>query len=299
MEPINLVISTDARGALGAVVAARSIATNAQAGREIRIFLVHSGISQTLLADMTESLRGCPSQTSVYPVHFCTDRVHGVLRSSSLPAMAYARLFVGEILPPECHRCLYVDIDTITVADISSLYGTDMKGRTIAAARNYVNDDGEGDFARLGERGGVYFNSGVMLIDLERWRTLSVGMRALEYARKAGPKLILHDQDALNIVLSDDWLEFSQEWNWWFGTPPVEMDVKLFHCAMSPKPWHADYSGEFRDLFRSFLKETPFAGKVPHRASSLARFQATLKRRIPYLPAVWQRLEFLLRGRSR
>ena len=51
-----------------------------------------------------------------------------------------------------------------------------------------------------------YFNSGVLVIDLDRWRGTDVESRIIDYASTLPDSYLLLDQDTLNTVLWDDWL---------------------------------------------------------------------------------------------
>ncbi len=93
------------------------------------------------------------------------------------------------------------------------LWQTNLEGNVIAA----VEDAGFHD--RL-EKMGItkenekYFNSGMMLIDLVRWRAKSITQKVLDYINQNPEKLRFHDQDALNAILYNDWLHLHPN-----GTP--------------------------------------------------------------------------------
>lgn len=57
---------------------------------------------------------------------------------------------------------------------------------------------------RIGLRGTDYFNAGVMLIDLVRWRSMQLTARVLDVWRTHGASFPLLEQDALNSVLDGD-----------------------------------------------------------------------------------------------
>jgi len=57
-----------------------------------------------------------------------------------------------------------------------------------------------------------YFNAGVMLIDIGRWRTEHVGSKAFEFTRRHLPILQQYDQDSLNAVLAGRWKELDPRW---------------------------------------------------------------------------------------
>mgnify|MGYP000308479184 CR=1 FL=1 len=48
-----------------------------------------------------------------------------------------------------------------------------------------------------------YFNSGVLLVNLDYWREEGLMSKALDYISKNGSKLVFYDQDVLNALLHD------------------------------------------------------------------------------------------------
>ena len=72
------------------------------------------------------------------------------------------------------------------------------------------------EFARLGRPPARYANSGVLLMDVARWRAEDVASRCV--AAASDPALqagyVRNDQSALNIALAGRWTELSPVWNW-------------------------------------------------------------------------------------
>jgi lipopolysaccharide biosynthesis glycosyltransferase len=108
-----------------------------------------------------------------------------------------------------------------------------------------------------------YFNAGVMVIDLDRWKALRIRERALHYAR-THPTMRFADQEALNAVTGGKWAEFPMEWNC-----PVEddlldehhpMDPRIIHFLGPQKPWLDDLSAtNCQALYLDYLRRTQWA----------------------------------------
>ena len=83
---------------------------------------------------------------------------------------AYLRLMMVEALDPAIQRVLYLDADIIINGDILPLWTTPLGGKVCAAVADaWVNAEEFGEKWHL-QAGGHYFNSGVMLFDLDRLR---------------------------------------------------------------------------------------------------------------------------------
>ena len=99
-------------------------------------------------------------------------------------------------------RVLYLDCDIIINKSIKALWNLDLQKKTIGAlmdafSRYYrANIDLQPD--------DIMFNSGVMLIDLTRWKEQKVEERLLNFIKRKNGRIQQGDQGALNAVLSHD-----------------------------------------------------------------------------------------------
>jgi len=112
---------------------------------------------------------------------------------------SYVRLFLPEILGPEVGKLLYLDCDLLVCADIAELWNTDLGNQILGAVPDAFSED----HVSLGfEEHETYFNAGVLLIDLRRWRSSNLTERAVEYIRTNKTVLRHHDQDAWHAPAS-------------------------------------------------------------------------------------------------
>lgn len=137
-----------------------------------------------------------------------------------------------------------------------------------------------------------YFNSGVLLIDLDGWRREGIMPRLIEFAR-THPGLSWPDQDTLNVVLQDSRLPLHPRWNamllWELPKrflPYSEDDIAsarhapaIIHFIGPHKPWHYRSRHPFRRQFLSYLEQTPWRD-LPMEGKSLSQ---TLLRPLPWL----------------
>src|SRR5574344_1162785 len=103
-----------------------------------------------------------------------------------------------------------------------------------------------------------YYNSGVMLVNLKRFREINAGERIINYYRSHGGVLFAADQDAINGALNDEILPISPKFNYynifdqypyWFlkkiSLPLNYIDYEIFLKAkINPSIIH--YLGEER-----------------------------------------------------
>lgn len=284
--PLNLVYATDARGVLGLAASAWSVLKHLPADRPVNVWILEQDLSWRQRLSVSETVRAARQKVAVAFVPIPESWFSGLLRSKSVPRAAYARLAIGEVLPEWVSRCLYLDIDTVCTTSVEPLFEVDLSGFIVAAVTN-SNDASEGaaQFARLGIEETRYFNSGVLVCDLKAWRQARLGARTLEFARAAGSKLVLWDQDALNAELSGEWLQLPGHWNRW-ASSGEPLDGCIIHYTLTPKPWHPDYIGPGKQLFWSSVDETAFKGVRPWNPLGVGTAVRKVRAKIPYAPTV-------------
>ena len=92
--------------------------------------------------------------------------------TAQYPREMYYRLLAGQMLPESLSRVLYLDPDILVINPLRELWETDMQGNMFAAAAHTGKTELANNVNRI--RLGTdhdYYNSGVLLIDLERCRS--------------------------------------------------------------------------------------------------------------------------------
>ncbi|OWM66334.1 probable galacturonosyltransferase-like 1 [Punica granatum] len=104
----------------------------------------------------------------------------------------YARNYLANLLPPCIRRVVYLDSDLVLVDDILNLAATPLGDTAVLAAPEYCNANFTSYFTptfwsnptlslTFEGRNACYFNTGVMVIDLERWRKGDCTMKIVEW----------------------------------------------------------------------------------------------------------------------
>ncbi|WP_342758511.1 glycosyltransferase family 8 protein [Kineothrix sedimenti] len=111
---------------------------------------------------------------------------------------SYARLFLASILPKSCTRVLYLDCDTIVRGKIDELWNADLEGYLVAGVRDTVDSF---FLKKIGlDKEEYYVNAGILLIDLEGWRSEGLEQRFTEFIRQFDGNVPHHDQGTINGV---------------------------------------------------------------------------------------------------
>lgn len=182
---------------------------------------------------------------------------------------AYLRLFIPSLIPDNVQKILYLDGDIICVDSLRPLYETDLKDYSIAAIYDDITNKLE-TFVRLKyEKKNGYFNSGVMLLNLNYWRLNKIQEKVLDFMLKNKEICVWHDQDALNKILNGtvkftsikyNVLErlFENENNY-----PTSFDTEIkeavenpviIHFATNKKPWVYESKCPFTEVWLKLYK---------------------------------------------
>ena len=192
-----------------------------------------------------------------------------------LPASAWYNVFLPELLP-ELDRVLYLDGDVIALDSLGPLWETDLSGHYLGAVTNVLQRN---HFHRLDDLGlagpEVYFNAGVMLLNLGELRRERAMEGVIDWARANPEKIKWPPQDALNVVLGSRRLRLHPRWNCmnsvvsfpWsadlFGAEAVEEArrnpaIRHFEGPGPNKPWHYLSDKESRELYMRHRSRTPW-----------------------------------------
>jgi lipopolysaccharide biosynthesis glycosyltransferase len=176
----------------------------------------------------------------------------------------YYRLFFPQLIDQAILRLVYIDVDTLIVGNLSSLYMHPLNGKVIAAvqeAEMELRPDIE--FPNLAD----YFNAGVLLIDLLQWRSQEITQQALNIIATYGERLKYHDQDALNLVFRGDWQRVDERFNLMKAYIPYDLphrvsteylrDKVVIHYNGALKPWHRACENKLRFLYKKYLIQSP------------------------------------------
>lgn len=172
----------------------------------------------------------------------------------------YLRLYIPEVI--DVSRYLYLDADVLCVnEDIDLLADVNLQDNTIGAVQDawtFCFADSQGGLPGLRSLKHInptspYFNTGMMSVDVERWRERNITSRSEKYLVETTIRRY-PDQDALNVALYNDWLELPSRFNEMRGyrydndCGSEFGDRVIFHSAGKSKPWHLDYPGEKRRM---------------------------------------------------
>lgn len=148
-------------------------------------------------------------------------------------------------------RAVYIDADTLVYTDLAELDDTDLRGCAVAAVKDSLS------FAQVWRENGVppktpYFNSGVMVADLVKWRAERIAERVIDVSLEHADRAAQFDQYGLNLVLQGAWTPLAHRWN--YSSPhSFTRDVGIVHFVGPFKAHHPACRPAFAARFKALL----------------------------------------------
>jgi lipopolysaccharide biosynthesis glycosyltransferase len=282
-EPIVLSCAADDLFAMPLAVTVRSVLDNLNPNRKVHLFILDGGIKALNKHKIAQSLDHSrievqwvqPSKTDVERLYFLSD--------STYPISAYYRMLLPTLIPDDYKKVIYLDSDVVVLEDLEKLWNLplgdnyllaamDSANRTLSWPRHLKHLDLESMSLTPDTK---YLQSGVLVIDLEKWRSQQVVDQLIDFV---GNHLSLPypDMDALNFVLANKWGELDPRWNQipvvyhfpsWQESPYSQAELDnvvhnpfIIHYGSKPKPWDHRCIHPRTSLWYDYLNRTAWAG---------------------------------------
>lgn len=262
-NPVHVALCCDKNVEIGVHVTLWSLLSRTSAF--VNIHLVYSGYEADDFDKLKVSLAKFDGRYELNIYKFSSANFQNY-RGLQGNTFAFTRICLPEIL--STNKVVYLDCDLVVSLDIATLYEIDLQGFAIGASGvgNIEWSLEKPFFTRLGlEPEAKYFNSGVLLMDLDYWRKHKLSARCFEFANKYPKELVTADQTVLNYVFQEfGFLELDPKFNLaLYPNNHVDLDMHneaILHFVGAPKPW--DLFGEFgqknHEHFSLILRETVF-----------------------------------------
>ncbi len=265
MDRIKLLCALDANYLPQLRVLLTSIRLN-NPGETFGLYLMHSGLPECELEGLERWCGEAGWEFHSVPVDAAL--FDGAPVTAQYPREMYYRLLAGQMLPESLTRVLYLDPDILVINPLRELWETDMQGNMFAAAAHTGKTELANNVNRI--RLGTdhdYYNSGVLLIDLERCRSEVTPDELFAFVREHRRELVMPDQDLLNAVYGDSilplddalWNYDARNFNNYMLRSAGEQDMDwvmentaILHFCGKAKPWKPNYIYRFGVLYRHY-----------------------------------------------
>ncbi|MGK7877259.1 MAG: glycosyltransferase family 8 protein [Xenococcaceae cyanobacterium] len=308
-ELLAVVCAADNRYAMPLCVMLYSLIENLKSNQKIVLFVIDGGIKWLNKRKIMKSLVREKGELEIQWLESRTSEMLALLEnvkvSDYVTIATYYRLLIPYLLPDDLSKVIYLDSDLVLREDLRKLWDMDLEDNYLLAVQDmgapYVSSRyGLATYKELGIPSDYkYFNAGVLVINLEKWRTDNITVKVIEYLEKYRERVRWWDQDGLNAILAGKWGELDPRWNQtphihrfqsWRESPFTENMYRnivnapyIIHFATGNKPWNFKINYKPTEkLFFQYLDRTLWSGWRPRESfnSKLNRYWRKFLRKI-------------------
>lgn len=225
-----------------------------------KIIIIHERLGKDIVSKAKDIAKNC------FDILFYNIRGYSGRKAFGklLDNPAYWRLIAPYIVG-QAGTFLYIDLDTLALEDFSELFSYDLKSKTVGACVDYLKKIkiGVSNWEELQlNPNKSYFNSGVLLIDVKRYRTNEITKKVIKIVKDneehlvAGGKWPQNDQYGLNVALYEDWLILPGCYN--YGSELEFKPCKILHFIGNGKPSSRTCKPEYKLEFFKYLEKSHY-----------------------------------------
>ncbi|KAK9064520.1 hypothetical protein SSX86_015902 [Deinandra increscens subsp. villosa] len=266
---IHVAMTIDSEYLRGTIAAVHSALRHATCPETLFFHFIAAEFDPATPRDLTRLVRSTFPSLRFKVYIFREDTVINLISSSIRIALEnplnYARNYLGDILDPNVDRVIYLDSDVIIVDDIQNLWNITLQNNRVIGAPEYCHTNFTnyftetfwsdpvmtrvfGSSTRTRTRNPCYFNTGVMVMDMRKWRSGNYRKRIENWMEVQRTKRIyeLGSLPPFLLVFAGDIEPIDHRWNQHgLGGDNVKGScrklhsgpVSLLHWSGKGKPW--------------------------------------------------------------
>lgn len=303
---MNIVYASDDNFAEIMGVSMLSLFENNKDVEEIVVFILDDGIKQQNKTNLELLAKEYHRTITLIPLKGLKLKLNNLSQQRG-SISTFSRLFLSTLLPESCNKVLYLDCDTIVRHSIKPLYNTDFEDNIVCGVMDCISKQHRSKVGLADNA--TYINAGMMLIDLQAWRSHHIEDNIESIILKFNGRVPYADQGIINLALQgaikivhpqyncisvytafdfNDLLEYRQpsaclsstEINEAKNDPTIAHFVTLFCIS---RPWMKNSVGPFFDEWKSYKQKSPWKNN-PERPVKKNIFQTIAALFYQYAP---------------
>ncbi|WP_026503650.1 glycosyltransferase family 8 protein [Butyrivibrio sp. NC3005] len=202
---MNIIYATDDNYSFLAGVSIESLFENNKDAGEINVYILDDGISDNNKEQLKLVSNKYGRNLFYVNVKDFIEQISSITTVSynlenKISFTAYARFFIDKLLP-NLEKAIYIDCDTLVVGNLNNLYEYEIP---IEYTLGMAVDCTQREYVKSLEipENSLYYNSGVMLINIDRWKKGNYTDKILKHMKEVRGNYPLVDQDIINVVLN-------------------------------------------------------------------------------------------------
>lgn len=259
---IHVVLASDDNYARPLAVTIMSVLCNSEKNDILHFHVLDGGIRPENRRRISRMVASGQADVEFLPVS--AERLSGmrlnITKEHHVTQATYYRLLLPSLI--NAARCIYMDCDIICRSSLKTLWETEL-GQCLVAAVKDIDEDQHSTRLSLAR----YFNSGLILMDLDDMRKEDIQQQFFIFIKNEYERILMHDQDVLNCVLRDRIHELDMTWNCQIskthkcketGFYALSKTANILHFIGHRKPWMWKCKAPERKKFWMYLQKTPW-----------------------------------------
>lgn len=270
---LNVMYSTDENYAQHAIASIISLLERNTDFNDIYIYLVENKLCE----ETKNYIKNIVNEFRRKVIFISIEEVcRNFKKNDDFPISAYARLFISHI--DNIDKILYLDCDTIINGTLLDLWNVDIEDYLVAGVQDnpamYMSA-----IVGMG-RQDRYINSGVLLINLKKWRNDNIEQIFIDFINKYNGSVPHHDQGVINGVCKGKILVLNPKYNMmpemiYFGKEKIMKlyniknyyeEKEIFYAIENPviihyiskfynRPWNETCTHPHKRLYKDYLEK--------------------------------------------
>lgn len=206
---VNFAYMADSKYLPYVMTSLHSAIANKKEGTHYKVHLIAKDFTKEDIAKIKQMERA-DVKINIYPAKDLTLDVSHLGRFASFQ-VALQKIFIADYLK-NTDKVLYLDADTLVQTDLSEVYQTNINDKYVAAVKDGLMYQYPEHIEELNLTDkNLYFNSGIMLLNLQKMREDNITRKAIIYFNTHNE--IFGDQDILNVVFKGKVTPLSYRYN--------------------------------------------------------------------------------------
>lgn len=195
---MNIVYASDEKFAEVLSVSMESLLMH---NKNVVVYVLNNGIKEKSLEKLKRQAERYKAEIHFMPLKNLKEYAGRELScQSKISLTAYFRLFMPQILPLSVEKLLYFDCDTMVRNDLTDLWKRKFDGCAAVVEPTAPLMKQKIEL----KKSDYYFNSGVLLVDLKKWREEKIMERFVDYMEEMEGDISFEDQGVINHVLKNE-----------------------------------------------------------------------------------------------
>ena len=261
----NIIFSTDDDGVSYMLVAIHSIMTN-NPGLNCCFYIINSGLGEKSKNAIRKLTDAHNANMSFVAIDNSLPLLKNIsIRNRAVPRQGYYRYLAPTLIKE--NRALYLDIDMMCTGNIEMLYAEDLRGNYIGWVRDtmvFRRADSVATKIGFNEIDNLYFNSGLILMDLEilrKDRMTEIFFKNIKNRSRLIPKKydLFNDQTIANLTFTKS-LSIDLKYNTLLKTfdyDEITYEPVFVHFSGRHKPltYYNDKTVPYMDIYYRYARE--------------------------------------------